>query len=178
MARDRSFFDPNVRQYLLEEERVVDEVFKHWICWIFPVAITLGGVVVILFSVLFAHVWPFWVLAGTVICLIGMWRFLDVFRYRFIVTNMRVFRVQGVLSRKVATIPLNRILDISYQQTLWSRIFGYGHFRFESAAGVQGLSDVEFVSNPKKLDHTIQTVIQSAGLRAIAETLPEEEDGT
>ena len=32
------------------------------------------------------------------------------------ITNMRVFRVHGVLSQQLATMPLSRILDITVSQ--------------------------------------------------------------
>jgi hypothetical protein len=45
------------------------------------------------------------------------------------------------------------------------RVFGYGHFIFESAAQAQGLREIRFVGNPDERGLTIQRVIQQAGLR-------------
>ena len=85
---------------------------------------------------------------------------------RFVITNMRVFRVHGVLSQHLATMPMTRILDISVHQPFLGRLLGYGHFVFESAAQDQGLRDIRFVGDPERRDLTIQRVIQRSGLRA------------
>ena len=83
----------------------------------------------------------------------------------FVITNMRVFRVHGVLSTTLATMPLTRILDITVQKPLLGRVLGYGHFVFESAAQDQGLHDIRFVARPDQRDLAIQRVVQRAGLR-------------
>jgi hypothetical protein len=84
---------------------------------------------------------------------------------RFVITNMRVFRVKGVLARSLATMPLGRILDITVVKPLHGRILGFGHFTFESAAQDQGLRDIRFVGRPDQRDLAIQRVVQRSGLR-------------
>jgi hypothetical protein len=83
----------------------------------------------------------------------------------FVITNMRVFRVKGVLVRSLATMPLGRILDITVVKPLQGRMLGYGHFTFESAAQAQGLRDIRYVPRPDERDLTIQRVVQRSGLR-------------
>jgi hypothetical protein len=82
-----------------------------------------------------------------------------------VITNMRVFRVHGVLAQQMATMPLGRILDISVEKPLTGRLFGYGHFVFESAAQSQGLREVRYVGRPNERDLAIQRVVARAGLR-------------
>jgi uncharacterized membrane protein YdbT with pleckstrin-like domain len=84
---------------------------------------------------------------------------------RFVITNMRVFRIRGVLSRKLATVPIIRILDITVKEPVIGRMLGYGHFVFESAAQEQGLRVIRYVGDPDERDLTIQRVIQRSGLR-------------
>ena len=86
-------------------------------------------------------------------------------RDRFVITNMRVFRLHGVLSRKLATMPLHRILDITVNKPLHGRMLGFGHFVFESAAQEQGLREIRYVGRPDDRDLAIQRVVQRAGLR-------------
>ena len=69
---------------------------------------------------------------------------------RFVITNMRVFRVHGVLSQRLATMPLHRILDITVVKPLHGRILGFGHFVFESAAQEQGLRDIRYVGAARR----------------------------
>jgi hypothetical protein len=83
----------------------------------------------------------------------------------FVVTNMRVFRVTGVLTSKHATTPLARILDITVEQPFLGLVLGYGHFTFESAAQEQGLRDIRFIAKPLERDLVIQRHVQLSGLR-------------
>ena len=99
---------------------------------------------------------------------------------RFVITNMRVFRVHGVFSQRTATVPMTRILDIDVHKPLLGRMLGYGHFTFESAAQDQGLRDIRYVGRPDERDLTIQRVLQRSGQRkAFKVTVGElEDDGT
>ena len=91
---------------------------------------------------------------------------------RFVITNMRVFRVHGILSQRIATMPLSRILDISVHKPVIGRMFGYGHFIFESAAQEQGLREIRYVGDPDARGLTIQRVIQQSGLRGFSAQRP------
>jgi hypothetical protein len=95
----------------------------------------------------------------------GGWKALAANLDCFVITNMRVFRVKGVLVRSLATMPLGRILDITVVKPLVGRILGFGHFTFESAAQAQGLHEIRFVPRPDERDLTIQRVVQRSGLR-------------
>ena len=105
------------------------------------------------------------IIAALWLALHGIWRILQAQMDRFVITNMRVFRVHGILTQHIATMPITRILDISVKRSILGRIFGYGHFIFESAAQDQGLREIRFVGNPNERGLTIQRVIQRSGLR-------------
>lgn len=93
------------------------------------------------------------------------WGYAREHRDRFVITNMRVFRIHGVLSTHLATMPLHRILDITVHKPFHGRVLGFGHFVFESAAQEQGLRDIRFVGRPDERDLAIQRVVQRSGLR-------------
>ena len=159
--------DPQVDRHLLtvEGEVVIDEVRKHWaasIGWYFLLASS---------TVFFVLMIPagalFWLplIAGLVAFVVAMWKIHVVHMDRFVITNMRVYRVHGVFNQMLATMPMMRILDISMNQPFTGQLCGYGHFTFESAAQDQGLRDIRYVGRPEERDLTIQRVIQRAGLR-------------
>jgi uncharacterized membrane protein YdbT with pleckstrin-like domain len=159
---------PKIGRHLLRDEGevVVDEVRKHWVVFIRPgvEAVVAGWLLV---AAPFVDVNAAWLLLILAFGLLGHagWCALRESRDRFVITNMRVFRVHGVLSTHLATMPLSRILDISVKKPLVGRIFGYGHFVFESAAQEQGLRDIRFVARPVVRDLVIQRVVQRSGLR-------------
>jgi uncharacterized membrane protein YdbT with pleckstrin-like domain len=108
--------------------------------------------------------WAF-LLTGAGVLLVAAYLALSVHMDRFVVTNMRVFRVKGVFAQSLATMPLTRILDITVKKSLIGRMLGYGDFVFESAAQEQGLREIDKVGRVDERDLTIQRVVQRAGLR-------------
>jgi uncharacterized membrane protein YdbT with pleckstrin-like domain len=160
--------DPEIGKHLLRDEGevIVDVVPHHWVVYVLPALEALGAVVVFaLFLIAPVEIaWLPLLVTGAILCHAG-YRSLKEHMDRFVVTNMRVFRVHGVLSRKLATMPLARILDITVFKPVLGRILGYGHFTFENAAQEQGLRDIRYVARPDELDLDIQRVVQRAGLR-------------
>jgi uncharacterized membrane protein YdbT with pleckstrin-like domain len=160
--------DPRIGDRLLRDEGevIVEVVKKHWVVYTIPALLVLGGVAC------WAAVpgsrtdlgW-FPLLFGLVLVVWGVFRGLSKNMDQFVITNMRVFRVKGVLSRSQATMPLGRILDITVVRPFVGRILGFGHFTFESAAQDQGLRDIRYVGKPSERDLAIQRVVQRAGLR-------------
>ncbi|WP_022889348.1 PH domain-containing protein [Agromyces italicus] len=163
-----SLFDPHIERHLIADdgEVVVDEVHKHWASNVFAALEMAAAVPVLLLLAWLPSQW-YWVpLLGSIFLVLhGGWRILQRRMDRFVITNMRVFRVHGILSQRIATMPIARILDISVHKPLIGRIFNYGHFIFESAAQDQGLREIRFVASPNQRGLTIQRVIQRAGLR-------------
>lgn len=164
-----SLTDPQVENHLISEEGevIVDEVRRHPLAFVTPTLIILLGLALAALSFAvppkFAAV-PLGI--GCAVMLFGVYRALFVHMDRFVITNMRVFRIHGIFTQHKATMPMARILDISVHKPLMGRIFRYGHFVFESAAQDQGLRDIRYVGRPDERDLTIQTVIQRSGLRA------------
>lgn len=170
--------DPRIDEHLLtdEGEQVIDEVRHHPVVYVAPL-----GEFLVLIAVLIATAF---VPLDVAIVPIGLavllgahlgYHALKEHMDRFVVTNMRVFRISGVFTRKVATMPISRILDISVDQPFLGRLLGFGHLTFESAAQEQGLRDIRYVGHPSERDLTIQRVIQRAGLRA---TVTSSDDGS
>lgn len=164
----RFLTDPDIGRHLLREEGevIVDEVRKHWVVYVLPVLVAVAGTGLLIGSSLVdADVSIVPLLLGLAAFGWAGWRSLAENVDRFVITNMRVFRVKGVLARSLATMPLGRILDITVIKPMTGRILGYGHFTFESAAQDQGLREIRFVGSPDQRDLAIQRVVQRAGLR-------------
>lgn len=166
-----SLFRPRIGRQLVPDqgEVVIDEVRKHWAAVAIPWAEVIAGSLILLgASTLRPQIGWLVGLVGAVGCVHGAWRVLGEYRDIFVITNMRVFRVHGILDQQIATMPLQRILDISVYKPFLGRILGYGHFVFESAAQAQGLREIRYVGRPDARGLTIQRVIAEAGLRGMA----------
>lgn len=162
------FLYPEVERHLLadEGEYIIDEVVKHWVTFVFPCGALVASGALFVTMARWGQFWEVPFVLGLALFVWGLAHVHVQHMDRFVITNMRVFRVHGVLSQHLATMPMTRILDISVYQPLLGRLLGYGHFVFESAAQDQGLRDIRFVGRPEQRDLTIQKVIQKAGLRA------------
>jgi hypothetical protein len=87
-----------------------------------------------------------------------------------------VFRVHGVLATARASVPLLRILDITVKKSVMGRWLNYGHFVFESAAQVQGLSEIRYVKDIDKREDVLRMVMQGDVPQPIITA--DEDDGT
>jgi hypothetical protein len=164
----RHFADPHIGRHVLRDEGevIVDEVLHHWVVYVKPFLeflVALGLLVLGLFAPV-NLAWLPWLVAVAILLHAG-WKALTSHMDRFVITNMRVFRVRGVLAQRMATMPLGRILDITVDKPIVGRVFGYGHFIFESAAQEQGLRVIKYVGRPDERDLAIQRVVARAGLR-------------
>lgn len=164
----RTFADPDIASHLLvsEGEAVIDEVRHHWVVFwraVLELLAAVGFFALFVISPVETAWLPF-LLSWLLVAHAG-WLALSNYMDRFVVTNMRVFRIRGVFSRKLATMPMSRILDITVEKPFLGRILGYGHFVFESAAQEQGLRVIRYVGRPDERDLTIQRVVQRSGLR-------------
>jgi uncharacterized membrane protein YdbT with pleckstrin-like domain len=174
-----SWLDPHVDKYVLTtagEQKVV-EVKKHWAASAWPGAQCLIGVIIFVSAFAFqgAVYWILFVL-GMLLGLHGLYGMLEEYRDRFVITNQRVFRVNGVFSTARASVPLLRILDITVNKPLIGRWLNYGHFVFESAAQVQGLNKITFVKDIDEREDVLRMVMQGDIPQQVS--APVEDDGT
>lgn len=178
MAGLSRFLRPEAsRRMLVEEgEFIVDEVSRHWITRVVPSLIVVAGMLCFIAMPYLSSGWWVGLLLGLGLGVYGFYRLHREFMDRFVITNMRVFRVHGIIDQHMATMPIARILDISVRQPFFGQLLGYGHFVFESAAQDQGLKQINYVPDIERRDLTIQAVIQRAGLRARMEA-PDDWEG-
>ena len=77
----------------------------------------------------------------------------------FIVTKRRVLLTSGVIVRTVTLLPLRRITDLTWEETLGGQLLGYGTFRFESAGQDQALRHLTYVPNAQKVYQDISALL-------------------
>ena len=99
--------------------------------------------------------------------IVSVYQLVEYFFTTLYLTDRRIFRVSGILTRIVATMPLRALTDIRYDQTVLGRVLDYGHFLVESAGQNQALSEVRFVPQPKRFYRIIMS-------EALATDLPPE----
>ena len=83
-----------------------------------------------------------------------VWKLLDWWNERLVVSDRRLLLITGLLSRKVAVMPMRKVTDLTFETPLIGRVFarwGWGTFIFESAGQDQALRRVPFVPRPAVL---------------------------
>jgi membrane protein YdbS with pleckstrin-like domain len=143
-----------VRRYLFSTERFVGEWRRHWtLLWREIFAITaatflLGYVAGVagtsMFVGIVAVVW-------VAVLLWVLWQVGDWYFDRFVLTSKRVMVVSGMVTRKIAMMPLARVTDMAYKQGPIGRMMNFGTFVIESAGQDQALREVVHLPDPRAL---------------------------
>ena len=163
----RRVFGVNPDRQLVADEHVIDEVRHHWLAFVVPSLVLLAAIALLLRSLLVVPVDALWVPLLVCVVLVG-WgsdRWLRAWKDRLVITDSRVVRISGVYSRKVAWMPLGRVLDITVDRPFWLRPFGCGNLVLENAAQEQGLRDVKLIPRPGDralLIHALRTGVGPA----------------
>ncbi|AGL21111.1 PH domain-containing protein [Actinoplanes sp. N902-109] len=146
-----------VSRYLFPTERYRGEWKRHWIHLSTPLLIGIGATLLLgyLAGFLTRQEIDGLVTAAVLIWLGVMgwvgWKVADWYYDRFILTNKRVMVVNGIVTRKVAMMPLLRVTDMKYEQSALGRMLSYGTFVLESAGQDQALREVKHLPNPNEL---------------------------
>nr|MDT0658225.1 PH domain-containing protein [Micromonospora sp. DSM 115978] len=171
---------PLVARYLFPTERYRGEWKRHKISLATPLLIGLAATFVL------GYLSGFLALQGggglttvAVLVWIGImgwtaWKVADWFFDRFILTNKRVMVVNGIITRRVAMMPLLRVTDMKYEQSPLGRTLNYGTFVLESAGQEQALREVKYLPNPNEL--YLRVVEEMYEPQAVEARLGKEED--
>ena len=81
----------------------------------------------------------------------ALWRTFEWYREWFVGTDRRLMLTLGIITRKVAMIPLSKVTDMRYDRPPVGQILGYGSFILESAGQDQAFREVEYVPHPDLL---------------------------
>lgn len=155
----------DVEKYLLPEERAVVATRRHWAVLIEPTLKFLPVFVVGGWLLLVDPANRVTSTAGLVVCVgaliyyglrVGEW-----WMRHFIVSTRRVLLTSGVIVRTVTLLPLRRITDLTWKETLLGQVLGYGTFRFESAGQQQALSEITFLPGADVLYRRVSALLFS-----------------
>lgn len=154
--------DPD--EYLLDTERRVIRVRRHWVClvWdLFEVAGLLTGLVMVsqlvpTGAVLLQNV--LWYL-GLVALIRFAYQVLDWYVERIVVTDKRFLITTGIFTTNVAMMPVTKVTDMTFHRSLIGRLLGYGTLVVESAGQIQALNRVGYVPNPDEVEDAISGLV-------------------
>ncbi len=165
-----------------DEERLVFVVRRHWITLAEPVATTVasGALMVALawgLAERFADAANLVFLLWLLVVARAAYRIVDWRESWFGATQRRLMLVQGLVTRKVAMMPLEKVTDMSYSRSPLGQVLGYGEFVLESAGQDQALRSVTFIPNPDQLYRLLVATMfgRKAAMRNLAAARQAEE---
>jgi len=129
------------RRYLVPTERFRGEWRRHWIRWIKEIAVGLGIAFLLLSGyraqvgklvIDFGDIKNPYLVAQLVWCGWVIWRGLTWLNNRLVLTNRRVMLINGLLWRRVASVPLAKAADVLHTRSPLGGVLGYGAFRFNN----------------------------------------------
>lgn len=82
------------------------------------------------------------------------WKYLEWKHNIWVITNFRVIDEFGIFNINTRESPLDKINNVSYSQTVWGRLFGFGNVEIQTAA-TTGETIYYYVDSPKTLKDTI-----------------------
>lgn len=85
----------------------------------------------------------------------ALWYIVGWHMDHLMITDKRLLKVSGIFVRKVKTMPLGKITDLSYHRDPLGRVLGYGEFVVESAGQDQALRNLPYIPRPDQLYITL-----------------------
>ena len=158
------------RKLLNRGEHVNLDLHPHWVVFVKPSVISI---VVLALSIYAQKLEDGWLKTGVsrvlIVALIASFIAVGVVAVRwsrtfFVVTSQRVIFRQGVLARRGVEIPLERVNNVNFKQSILERMLGAGDLLIESASedGQQLFSDIR---DPEQVLNIIHEAINASTKR-------------
>lgn len=158
---------PFPRKLLNENEDVVLDLRPHW--WFFagPVAALVGFIVLSVVVQATIDNDTVRLLSAAPVVLAMVWFLARYARWsttNFVVTTDRLIHRSGVISKHGKEIPLERLNDITFHQSIFERLIGAGDLLIESG-GERGQQTFSDIRRPAVVQNIIYREIESAQAR-------------
>jgi PH (Pleckstrin Homology) domain-containing protein len=162
--------DEVVHEYLGEDEYVIHTDHPSFRAFLIQNAIQVGilSVALVVFFY-FARIEIGWTTLGiflvvdVVFAILALKRLSE--RYiSYVITNLRLIRVAGIVGRKISSIPWTRMTGIGYRQSAMGRFLGYATIHLESANEESGLREFSDINDPATFhQHLLDMVSAKTG---------------
>ncbi len=154
---------PFPRRLLIEGEDLILDLRPHWIALVGPTIVTVLVVAGYLLAVAYAPdegagrsvvIWGGLVLAVVILIWYPVGRFIAWATSNFVLTSDRVIHREGFIAKRSMEIPLEKINDVRFHQSVFERLIGAGDLILESA-GEFGRNVFSDIRNPEHVQKTI-----------------------
>lgn len=151
------------KNLLADHEKVIFELKPHWVALVPSVLWSIALMVIAIVAYNFVYdidgTYAWWELTITVVLLLA-WFVLSIlpalrwYFTLFVLTTDRLITRSGIIAKHSKEIPLERINDVTFSQSVMERFLGAGDLMLESA-GERGQTRIANVRNPEQVQLTI-----------------------
>lgn len=158
-----SFFSTQI--IFLPGENIIFKTNPHWLYFVVPaIAIVIVGATYLLLMPIFLPAGiPFLgclpVLFGVTCILLIIIIFLNWYCIRYYLTNFRLIEERGIIGKRMISIWLRKVQDISCSYRILGRVFRFGDIEIKSA-GTYGKITFDFLPAPPEFKYKIEKAIQ------------------
>jgi uncharacterized membrane protein YdbT with pleckstrin-like domain len=137
-----------MKTQLKKNEKIILKTKPHWFTMVVPFLVMLTG------SVIGFVIGKYGMLLALVVVCYFIFKIIQRNNNIWVVTNLRVIDEYGFFSNNTKESPLDKINNVSYRQSFWGKIFGYGNVQIQTAAEI-GSTTYFSVEKPKELKDSI-----------------------
>lgn len=155
-------------RYLAVNEHIVCQVRRHPAVLFRPFIEALGAIVVAAFLGILLTPSDGSDVIDTLLGAVAIF-FMARFAWRgwqwnvahIVVTDRRIFEVSGLIAKRVASMPLAKVTDMTYHRSLLGRLLGYGDLRIESPGQKQAVEQIAFLPRPDDFYRTVTSLVMA-----------------
>lgn len=162
--------DEVVNEYLGEDEYVIHSDHPSFRAFLIKNSVQVliaTALVPVLFAFSRMNLSGWWILLivlglDLVLLVLAIKRLGD--RYTsYVITNLRLIRVSGIIGRRLASIPWTRMTGLGYRQKPIGRLMGFATIFIESANEESGLREFSDINDPAAFHQLILDMVSSKG---------------
>lgn len=151
---------------ILPEERVIFKTNPHWLFVVVPeIVLAALGIFIIKYLPSFLpeqisfQSW-FLMAYGAAWCFVMVVIFLGWICTKYYLTNWRLIEERGIIGKRIMSVWLDKVQDVTCKFGILGRIFGFGDIEIQSA-GTYGKIVFSSLPSPRKLEEKIQKAIRA-----------------
>jgi uncharacterized membrane protein YdbT with pleckstrin-like domain len=90
-----------------------------------------------------------------------VWTLLETIRWKYTITNRRVFVRHGLVSVNEQTARLERVQDVTLRQSLFDRMFGVGRLDIDTAGSEGGALEFKALIEPTHVREVLDAAVRN-----------------
>jgi uncharacterized membrane protein YdbT with pleckstrin-like domain len=100
------------------------------------------------------------IITAVIAVVVVVWTLLETIRWKYTITNRRVFVRHGLVSVNEQTARLERVQDVTLRQSLFDRLFGVGKLDIDTAGSEGGALEFKALVAPAHVREVLDAAVR------------------